>query len=84
MDIEKNSWLRDQDFAAIYVLAREDFSSLTPVQSRRFLAFVADTFSTWEFAHIIFSNSAVEENIWNGWDGYYRSKLATKAGRGVH
>ena len=81
MDLEKNAWLRDQDFATIYVLAREDFEKLTPVQSRQYLTFVADTFNAWEFAHITYSSGAMEENIWNGWDGFYRSELATEAGR---
>ena len=81
MDIEKNAWLRDQDFAATYVLARKDFEKLTPVQSRQYLTFIADTFNTWEFAHITYSSGAMEENIWKGWDGFYRSELATEAGR---
>jgi hypothetical protein len=81
MDLEKNSWLRDPEFAAIYVVAREDFEKLTPVQSQQYLTFVADTFNAWEFAHITYSSGAMDENIWNGWDGFYRTELATEAGR---
>ena len=81
MDMEKNAWLRDPDFAAIYVLARENLEQLSPVQSRQYLTFVADTFNAWEFAHITYSSGAMAENIWNGWDGYYRSELDTQGGR---
>lgn len=35
----------------------------------------------WGFAHITYSNGAMEENIWNGWDGFYRNELATEAER---
>ena len=62
MDMEKNAWLRDQDFAATYVLARQDFEKLTPVQSRQYLTFVADTFNTWEFAFITRKNGMMEAN----------------------
>jgi hypothetical protein len=81
MDLEKNSWLRDKDFAAVYVLARSEFDSLTPVQLRQYRTFLADTFNAWEFAHITFSNGAMEERVWKGWDGFYRTELATKGGR---
>jgi hypothetical protein len=81
MDIEKNAWLRDRDFAATHVLAREDLQSLTPAQSRQYLTFLADTFNAWEFAHITYSSGAMSENIWNGWDGFYRSEFATEGGR---
>ena len=81
MDMEKNAWLRDPDFAEAYVLARSEFEKLTPIQSRQYLTFVADTFNAWEFAHITYSNGAMAENIWNGWDGFYRSELATEGGQ---
>jgi hypothetical protein len=81
MDMEKNAWLRDPNFAATYVLARSDFEQLTPTQSRQYLTFIADTFNAWEFAHITYANGAMAENIWNGWDGFYRSELATVGGR---
>ena len=81
MDMEKNSWLRDRDFAAVYVLAREDFEALTPVQSTQYLTFIADTFNTWEFAHITYSEGAMGENVWSGFDGFYRTELATEGGQ---
>lgn len=81
LDMEKNSWLRDRDFAALYVLAREDFEALTPVQSQQYTTFIADTFNTWEFAHITYSEDAMGENVWSGFDGFYRTELATEGGQ---
>ncbi len=79
MDTEKNTWLRDQKFAAIYETARSNFDQLSPVESRQYLTFVADTLNAWEFAFITHENGAMADNIWNGWDGFYRSELETKA-----
>jgi hypothetical protein len=78
MDLEKNAWLRDADFAAAYVLAEADIAKLSPVQLRQYSTFVADTLNQWEFAFITHENGAMEENIWNGYDGFYRSEMATR------
>ncbi len=75
MDMDKNSWLRDADFAATFVLAQNHLEQLSPVQLIQISTFVADTFNAWEFAYITFRNGAIEENIWNGWDAFYRSEL---------
>ncbi len=81
MDLEKNAWLRDPEFAETYVRARSDFGALSPVQVRQYMTFIADTFNAWEFAHITYVDGAMTENIWLGWDGFYRSELATAGGR---
>jgi hypothetical protein len=41
----------------------------------QFGAFVADVFNAWEFAFITHNNEMMADNIWNGWDGYYRYNL---------
>jgi hypothetical protein len=66
MDLEKNSWLRDPEFAAIYVVAREDFEKLTPVQSQQYLTFVADTFNAWEY-HLFKWCDRRKHLEWLGW-----------------
>ena len=75
MDMDKNDWLRDSEFASIYETAIEDTSSLSPVQLRQFSTFVANTFNAWEFAFITHDNGMMNEDIWNGWDGFYRAEL---------
>jgi len=78
MAIEKNAWFRNADFAAIYVMAQDGIEKLSPVQLRQYLTFVADNMNAWEFAYITHKNGAMDDNIWNGWDGFYKSELATK------
>jgi len=75
MDMDKNDWLRDSGFAAIYEIGLEDTSKLSPVQLMQFSTFVANTFNAWEFAFITHNNGMMTENIWNGWDGFYRFEL---------
>ncbi len=75
LDMEKNSWLRDTEFVAIYENALQGIEKLSPVELIQVTTFVADTFNTWEFAYITYNNGAMEDTIWHGWDSYYRSVL---------
>ena len=78
MDLDKNTWLRDAEFAATYERARSDFGQLSNIESRQYFTFVADTINAWEFAFITHANGAMAENIWNGWDEFYRSEFETE------
>lgn len=75
MDQDKNGWLKDPEFAAIYEAAGEGVSELSPVQSLQLSTFLADTFNAWEFAFITHNNGMMDDNIWDGWDGFYRLSL---------
>lgn len=79
MDQNTNGWFRDSEFAAIFEIALEDVGSLSPVQSRQFRTFLAGKFNAWEFAFVTHSSGMMEDNIWDGWDAYYRSELEQKA-----
>ena len=81
MDQDTNAWIRSPEFAAIYETATEDVSRLTPVQSLQYFTFVADKFNAWEFAFITHNDEMMEENIWDGYDSYYRSLLGQKSVR---
>lgn len=81
MDMNKNEWLRDPEFVAIYVNARDDFNKLSPVQAIQYLTFAADTLNAWEFAFITHNSGAMSDTIWDGWDGYYRSEIQTESFR---
>lgn len=81
MDMNKNNWLRDPAFAAIHVNAGQGIDKLSPVELVQYMTFVADTVNAWEFAFITYNNGAIEDTIWRGWDGYYRSQLETQAFR---
>ena len=78
MDMDKNNWLRDPEFAAIYDNARQDMDTLSPVEFRQYLTFVADTLNAWGFAFITHNNGAMDDTIWNGWDGFYRVEMETE------
>jgi hypothetical protein len=78
MDLEKNAWFRNADFAALYVLARDGFEKLSETQRLQYNTFIADTLNAWEFALITHERGAMEDNIWNGWDGFYRGEMKTE------
>jgi len=75
MDQNTNGWLRDAEFAAVFTMAMEDVSTLSPAQSLQFRVFLADKLNAWEFAFRTYSNGMMEDNIWDGWDGYYGQEI---------
>ncbi|MFT7654109.1 MAG: hypothetical protein ACI9UU_003226 [Candidatus Azotimanducaceae bacterium] len=79
MDQNTNSWFRDPEFAAIFESAMTDASTLSSVQLRQFRTFAADKFNAWEFAFLTHNNGMMEDNIWDGWDAYYRLELEQNA-----
>ena len=78
MDQDTNVWLRDPAFTAIFETAIENFDQLSPIQARQYRTFMADKFNAWEFAFITHNNQMMEDNIWIGWDRYYRWLLKLK------
>ena len=78
MDQNTNAWFREPDFAEVFEIAMENPDELSPAQSRQLVAFLADKFNAWEFAFITHSNGMMEDNIWSGWDGYYRGELSQR------
>ena len=81
MDQNTNEWFRDSGFAKAFRIAMNDPSALSPAQSLQIRTFLADKFNAWEFAFVTYSNGMMEDDIWNGWDGYYRGELANKPHR---
>ena len=82
LDQDTNAWLRDLEFAEIFENATTDISQLSPSQSRQYFTFIADKFNAWEFAFITHRSGMMEDNIWKGWDGYYRSLIDEKSNQG--
>ena len=78
MDQDTNAWFRDSEFAASFEIAMDDVSNLSPVQSRQFRTYLADKFNAWEFAFLTHNSGMMEDDIWDGWDGYYRLELKQK------
>ena len=75
MDMNKNAWLRDPGFAALYELGLQDIDALSPAQMLQFRTFVADKLNVWEYAFISHENGLMEEDIWLAYDRFYASQL---------
>jgi hypothetical protein len=75
MDIEKNSWFRDPDFAALYESALTDIDSLSSPQFRQFSTFVSDQLNIWENVYVAHEKGLIEDNIWAGYDQFYSSQM---------
>ena len=82
LDQDTNGWLRDPEFAEIFERAANDISQLSPAQSRQYFTFIADKFNAWEFAFITYESGMMDDNIWKGWDRYYRSLIDDKQNLG--
>ena len=82
LDQDTNGWLRDPEFAEIFEHAANDISQLSPAQARQYFTFIADKFNAWEFAFITYESGMMEDNIWKGWDRYYRSLIDDKPNLG--
>lgn len=82
LDQDTNGWLRDPEFAEIFVNATKGIDQLSSAQSRQYFTFVADKFNAWEFAYLTYESGMMEDNIWKGWDRYYRSLIDTKSNQG--
>jgi hypothetical protein len=76
MDIDKNDWFKDPEFAALYVKAMQDIDQLSPTQQLQFGVFVSTIFNTWEMIFFSFKNGLMDDNVWEGWNAFYRSELA--------
>ena len=75
MDIDKNSWFRDPDFAELYESALTDIDSLSASQTRQFSTYVSDQINIWENIYIAHEKGLVDERVWEGYDEFYSSQL---------
>jgi hypothetical protein len=81
MDQVTTDWFKDPDFAAAYIVASDDVSKLSAVQRSQIGSYFAGKFNAWEFAFLTHENGMMEDNIWQGWDGHYKSVLKQGGGR---
>lgn len=81
LDQATTDWFKDSDFAAAYIISLDDVSKLSAVQQAQFTSYLADKFNAWEFAFVTHENGMMEDNIWQGWDGHYRTLLQQSGGR---
>ena len=81
MDQDSADWFKDPDFAAAYLIASKDIGKLSDVQRIQVGSFVAGKLNAWEYAFLTHENGMMADNIWQGWDGHYRTVLKQSGGR---
>jgi hypothetical protein len=77
MDIEKTAWLKDSEFAALYVQALKDVSQLSRTQEVQVGSFVSIIFNTWELIYFNHNDGLMSDKVWEGWSAYYEQQLKT-------
>ena len=73
---ETGSWLKDKDFAEVYVAAINNYSELTEVQILQFDEFFGQRLNIWEFAFDAHKIGMIPENTWEAWDYYFRTEFS--------
>ena len=81
LDQETSNWFRDPELAAAYEVAKKEVDKLSAVQRAQVGSFIAGKMNAWEFAFLTHDNGMMEDNIWEGWDGHYRTILEQSGGR---
>ena len=75
MDMNKNAWFRDAEFAALYTSGLENVDSLSASELQQFNVFLADGLNVWEYAFISHDRGLMDDTIWEGYDRFYSSQL---------
>ena len=75
MDMNKNGWFRDPQFAELYEAGLQNFDALSAAERLQFTTFVADQLNVWEYAFISHEKGLMDDNIWAGYDRFYSSQL---------
>ena len=81
MDQDTTDWFKDPEFAVTMEMALEDVSQLSPAQWTQVLSYLAGKFNAWEFAFLTHDDGMMADNIWDGWDGHYRTVLERGTGQ---
>ncbi len=79
LGMELGAWIRDPEFAETFELALRDFSKLTPVQKIQFDSYVGNELNIWEFTFYTHNDGMMSEEIWNGWDGWFRTEISQES-----
>jgi hypothetical protein len=80
-DIE--AYLFDEAFAETYESGLAVYSSLRGADKQKFDSFVSQNFNVWEYAFYARGRGTMQEDLWNGWDRWFRSQMALDAWKAV-
>ncbi len=64
--------MTDATLREVVMRGEEDATSLTRDEHRQFYEFATHLLTTWETSFINYENGLVDEEMWLGWDGYFR------------
>jgi len=70
-----DNWFQDPGFASLYDLASRDYPSLSEPQKLQLSAFLGQGFNIWEFVFYAYDSGSITDELWEGWDRYFRSEL---------
>ncbi len=67
--------LFEADFAEIYESGINDCSALSAADKLKFEKYVNQGLNIWEFARYSHDTGMMDDEIWGGWDGFFRSEI---------
>ena len=62
----------------MYALALNDVSQLSPVQKIQLGSYTSIVFNTWELIYFTHQDGLMEDNVWEGWNTFYKAELNNK------
>jgi len=71
MGNEWDSWIKDTSFADTYILALNDFSSLSPTQKLQVDKYISQGLNIWEFVFGNLKDGVIEESQFIAWDRFF-------------
>jgi len=71
MGNEWDSWIKDTSFADTYILALNDFSSLSPTQKLQVDKYISQGLNIWEFIFGNLKDGVIEESQFIAWDRFF-------------
>ena len=81
MDIEKNAWFRDREFAELYVSALANIDGLSAAELRQFRTYVSDQINIWENLYVAHQTGLINDTIWEGYNQFYTGQMKLPAYR---
>ncbi len=80
---ERDSWLLDSAFAKTYDTGMRDLASLSSPELLQFDTFVGQSLNVWELAFYNHQSGVMTDEVWQGWDAYFRSEVRNASWRQI-
>ena len=80
---ERDSWLKDPEFAKTYDSGMRDLTSLSSTELLQFDTFVGQSLNIWELAFYNNRSGVMTNEVWQGWDAYFRLEVRNESWRQI-